>query len=153
MDTVAFTTGIGAALIAGTFLAFSSFIMAALARLPPPAGIAAMQAINITVINPLFMAVLFGTAALAGWLAARGFMQMNDRQVLMQGCGGAVYVLGVIGVTMACNVPLNTALAAANPASAEGAAFWASYLKDWTFWNHLRGLMALLAAGLILAGR
>ena len=146
-------TGIGAALIAGTFLAFSSFIMAALARLPPPQGIAAMQAINITVINPLFMAVLFGTAALGFWLAARGVMNWSDHMALIRGLGGAVYVLGVIGVTMACNVPLNNALAGADPASADGAVLWAVYLKDWTFWNHLRGLMACIAAALIFIAR
>ena len=38
--------------------------MSALARLQPAQGIAAMQAINITAINPLFMLALFGTAAL-----------------------------------------------------------------------------------------
>jgi hypothetical protein len=43
-------------------------------------------------------------------------------------------------VTMAFNVPLNNALAAADPASAEATSVWARYLKDWTLWNHVRGI-------------
>jgi uncharacterized membrane protein len=153
MPLLPFAAGIGAALIAGTFLAFSSFIMAALARLPPPQGIAAMQAINVTVLNPLFMFVLFGTAALCAWLAARGAMNLGDRQALLQGAGGAAYVLGVVGVTLALNVPLNNALAAIDAASSEGAAVWVAYLRDWTFWNHVRGLFAALSAALVFLAR
>ena len=53
---------LGCGLIAGVFFAFSAFVMSALARLEPPQGTAAMQAINITVINPWFMGVFMGTA-------------------------------------------------------------------------------------------
>jgi uncharacterized membrane protein len=48
---------------------------------------------------------------------------------------------------MVFNVPLNNALAAVDPASGEGAAVWADYLRTWTNWNHVRGLAALAASG------
>ena len=51
---VNFFAVLGTGLVAGIFLAFSSFIMAALAGLPSGNGISAMQAINITAISPLF---------------------------------------------------------------------------------------------------
>ena len=55
---------LGSGLVAGNFYAFSTFVMKALARLPSAQGIAAMQSINITVINPWFLGVaFFGTAA------------------------------------------------------------------------------------------
>ena len=54
---------IGSAMIAGLFYAFSTFIMQALGRLPTAAGAAAMQSINATILNPLFFALFFGTAA------------------------------------------------------------------------------------------
>jgi uncharacterized membrane protein len=38
---------LGAAMIAGVFFAFSSFVMPALARLPAAGGISAMQSINV----------------------------------------------------------------------------------------------------------
>jgi len=44
---------LGCGLMAGVFFAFSSFVMNALARLTPGEGIAAMQSINVAVINPL----------------------------------------------------------------------------------------------------
>lgn len=62
LATLTFIAAIGSGLIAGVFFAFSTFIMSALARLQPPQGIAAMQSINITVINPWFMMVFLGTA-------------------------------------------------------------------------------------------
>ena len=53
----------GCGLIGGVLFAFSSFVMNALARLPAAQGIAAMQSINVVVINPLFMTAFLGTAA------------------------------------------------------------------------------------------
>jgi uncharacterized membrane protein len=54
---------LGCGLVAGVFFAFSTFVMKALARLPAPQGIAAMQSINVIVINPWFMTAFLGTAA------------------------------------------------------------------------------------------
>jgi uncharacterized membrane protein len=54
-------------------------------------------------------------------------------------------------VTMAFNVPLNQALAAVEPASAEGGALWSRYLSAWTAWNHVRTSASLLAAASFIA--
>ena len=66
---------LGSGLIAGVFFAFSTFVMKALTQLPAPAGIAAMQSINVAAITPVFMTVLFGPAlacvALAVTVAVR----------------------------------------------------------------------------------
>jgi uncharacterized membrane protein len=59
------STLLGSAIIAGVFFAFSNFVMPALGRLPAVEGIVSMQAINVVVINPLFMAVFAGTAVLS----------------------------------------------------------------------------------------
>lgn len=56
-------SALGCGVAGGAFFAFSTFIMRALARLPAPQGIAAMQSINVVVITPLFMMALFGTGA------------------------------------------------------------------------------------------
>jgi uncharacterized membrane protein len=133
---------LGSGLIAGTFLAFSSFIMAAFVRLPAAQGIEAMQAINITVINPLFMAVLFGTALLGGYL---GYISYQSGVQSWTAAGAAIYVFGAIGVTLAMNVPLNNELAVLDPAMPESAQVWARYLRDWTFWNSVRGMAAAAA--------
>jgi uncharacterized membrane protein len=133
---------LGTGLIAGTFFAFSTFIMAALGRLPPPQGVAAMQAINITVINPLFMGVLFGTALLSAYV---GYVAFCSGVQPMAIAGALLYSVGAIGVTMAFNVPLNNELAALHSAAGDGGSVWARYLADWTFWNTVRGFAAAAA--------
>ena len=63
-------TALGCGLVAGVFFAFSTFVMAALKRLPAAEGIAAMQSINILAVTPIFMTTLFGTAVACLGLAA-----------------------------------------------------------------------------------
>jgi uncharacterized membrane protein len=137
---------LGCTLIAGVFFAFSNFVMNALSRLPPAQGIAAMQSINITVINPLFMTAFLGTAGSCIFLAVSSLLKwerINTTYSLL-GCG--LYLVGTVGVTMVFNVPLNDALARVDPSSIEGMKLWATYLSNWTFWNHTRTVAALAAA-------
>ena len=56
---------LGSALVGGIFFAFSSFVMKALARVPAAEGIAAMQSINVVVLNPSFLSAFIGTAVLS----------------------------------------------------------------------------------------
>jgi uncharacterized membrane protein len=144
-----FFAAIGCGLVAGVFFAFSTFVMPALARLQPSQGITAMQSINITAINPLFMVALFGTALACLILAVSALFKWQQSSTAYLLIGSLLYLVGTIGVTIACNVPLNDALATAKPESAEGATLWAKYLTDWTFWNHVRTVTALAAAALL----
>jgi uncharacterized membrane protein len=128
---------------AGVFFAFSTFVMQGLARLPPAQGMQAMQSINVTAVTPAFMSVLFGTAVAAmaaGVTALLSWQRPGSGWLLL---GGVLYVLGVIGVTAAFNVPRNDALAAVEPARADAALLWARYMSGWTAWNHVRAVAAL----------
>lgn len=138
-------SAIGCGLIAGVFFAFSTFVMQALARLPAAQGIAAMQFINITVINPWFMVVFLGTAITCILLMIGSLLnwQPGALYIIM---GSLFYLIGTFGVTIAFNVPLNEALAKVNPDSIEGANLWAQYLKNWTLWNHIRTVAAVAGA-------
>lgn len=149
LTIVILLAALGCGLIAGAFFAFSSFVMGALARLPAPQGIAAMQSINIVVINPVFLGVLFGTGALCIGLmiAALGRWPAPGSAWLL--AGGALYLVGTILVTMSCNVPRNNALAALDPAAADAAGYWTRYVAGWTAWNHVRAVAAALAAALL----
>lgn len=141
---------LGCGLVAGVFFAFSSFVMRALARLEPAQGIAAMQSINITVINPLFMTMLFGTAVACIFLAGSSLLRWHQPGAAYVLLGSLLYLVGTILVTIAGNVPLNEALAVAKPNSPEGASLWADYLARWTLWNHLRAAAALAAAAALI---
>lgn len=140
---------LGCGLVAGVFFAFSTFVMPALARLQPKEGIAAMQSINITAINPLFMLALFGTAATCLFLAVSSLFKWHQLGTIYLLIGSLLYLVGTVGVTIAFNVPLNDALATVKPDSNDGANLWASYLTNWTIWNHIRTIAALAAAALL----
>lgn len=149
---VTFATALGCGLVAGVFFAFSTFIMAALARLPAREGIAAMQAINVTVITPLFMLALFGTGVACLFLVGYSLFDLSSPQAFHVLSGGVLYFVGNVVVTILFNVPRNNALAAANPGSADGARVWAGYLITWTRWNHVRTVTALAAAAAFTLG-
>jgi uncharacterized membrane protein len=77
-------------------------------------------------------------------------LRWDGPSVALALAGGALYLVGSIGVTMAINVPLNNALALITPTSPEGANRWASYLMNWTAWNHLRTVASLAAMALFI---
>jgi len=142
-------SALGCGLIAGVFFAFSSFVMNALARLPAAQGIAAMQSINVTAPNPLFMTAFLGTAAACVILAVSSLLRRHEPGAAYLLAGSLLYLVGVILVTMVFNVPRNDALAAVAPASDEGASLWTNYLVSWTAWNHVRTAASLAAAALL----
>ena len=148
MEILTFAAVLGSGLVAGVFFAFSTFIMRALGQLPANQGIAAMKAINVTVINPWFFLAFLGTGVVCLTVAflAFGSAAGTHRAYLLAGC--ALYLLGCLLVTVAFNVPLNDQLASADPDSSGAAALWANYLSRWTFWNHVRTAASLAAAGL-----
>lgn len=146
---LALFSALGCGLVAGVFFAFSSFVMNALARLPAAQGIAAMQSINVVVINPLFMTAFLGTAVACVLLAVSSVLRRREPGAACLLAGSLFYLVGVILVTMAFNAPRNDALAAVAPAGVEGASLWTSYLGSWTAWNHVRTAASLAAAGLL----
>ena len=146
LPTLTLLAALGSGLIAGVFFAFSSFVMRALGRIPPAEGIAAMQSINIVVINPVFLSVFMGTAVLSAIAIVFSWLRWDQPGAGYLLAGALLYLIGTFLVTMAFNVPRNDALAAVAPASPEGARLWADYLSSWTAWNHVRTMAALAAA-------
>lgn len=137
---------LGCGLIGGVFFAFSAFVMSGLSRLPPPQGVAAMQSVNVTAVTPVFMTALFGTALACLGLGVSAALRWQQPGAAYLLAGSVLYLTGTILVTVAFNVPLNDALAAADPNSASGADLWARYLTTWTAWNHVRTVTSLAAA-------
>ena len=152
MYLVTLVAALGSGLVAGIFFAFSNFVMKALARVPPAQGVAAMQSINVVVLNRWFFAVFFGTAVCCLALAITSFVRWQRPGAGYLLAGSLLYLVGTIIVTIACNVPLNDALAAVDPSSADAGRVWTDYLKKWTAWNHLRTGAALAAAALFIVG-
>lgn len=163
MDTLALAASVAAGCVGGVFLAFVCIVMPALNRLPAPASIAAMQAINVAAVRPLFMIVLFGTAALCVLLVVLGFGDWSSQRGPLLVLGGGVYLIGAIGVTIVGNVPLNNRLAAVTPVatpvttpgarsdttSADAAEQWSRFVAPWARLNSVRTAASIAAAVLL----
>ena len=121
LPALAFAAALGSGLAAGVFFAFSAFVMRALRRLSAGAGMAAMQSINVAVINPLFLGVFLGTAAASAAAVVAAVVRRAEPGAAYLLAGGALYLVGTFGVTVLFNVPLNNALAAADPADPDEA--------------------------------
>ncbi|WP_328516566.1 anthrone oxygenase family protein [Tardiphaga alba] len=144
---LAFLAAIGSGLMAGLFFIFSVTIMSALGKLPVPAGIAAMQSINTTILNPLFLAAFMGTALVCVIIAVIAMLDWAGPASGWLVTGALLYVAGTFLVTIIFNVPMNDALAAATPDSSEAASLWTRYLAVWTGWNHVRTVTSTAALG------
>jgi uncharacterized membrane protein len=145
-----FAAAAGSAVTGGVLFAFSSFVMAGLNRLDPADAIRAMNAINVTAVRPAFMTVLFGTAGLAVATTVVGIGRRDTPGGRLLIIGSVVYLVGVIGLTMAYHVPLNNALARFDPATGDAQRTWADYYRGWTALNHVRALAGV--AGAVLLG-
>ena len=141
---------LGTALVAGVFFAFSSFVMPALARLPPSGGVAAMQSINVVVLNRSFLGVFLGSAACCAGLALHALLCWSCPGARLQLAGSALYLVGSLLVTRFCNIPYNELLARLAPDTELAAATWRRYIAGWSLWNHVRTAASLCAALLLL---
>lgn len=133
----------GSGLIAGVFFAFSSFIMRALAAVPN--SMAAMQSINLVVINPIFLGVFMGTAGIALASVIGSFFWWQKAGAAWLLAAGLLYFVGTFGATVIGNVPLNDSLAKVEATDPDTAVRWEDYVTRWTRWNHLRTVAATAA--------
>ncbi|MDX6743828.1 DUF1772 domain-containing protein [Actinocorallia sp. A-T 12471] len=138
-------SAVGAGVGSGVFFAFSTFVMRALGTLPPAQGVAAMQAVNRAAPHPLFMLVLFGTAATG---VAAGVTALRDTSApgAALTVAGAALALAPVVLTVVYHVPYNNRLDALDPLAPVTVDFWTAYLSRWTAVNHVRFLTGAAAA-------
>ncbi|MEL6416283.1 MAG: anthrone oxygenase family protein [Pseudomonadota bacterium] len=138
------------AIIGGVFSAFSEFIMAALRRTAPEAGIEAMQQINQTVIKTQFVAgillIAFFSVAFAVY-AVFAFDGLAQVAVIL---APLVYIPSVFLMTLAGNVPMNNKLERLSHTSSEAKAYWREYGRVWTRLNHPRSIGSVITAAVYL---
>lgn len=146
VDALALLICLGAGTVGGMFFSFSAFVMKALAELPASQGIAAMQRINVVVLNPLFLGVFVGTAVLSLAGMALSVLPWNAPRSPLLLVSGLLYFVGSFVVTMAFNVPRNERLARLDAQTSEAAAYWPTYLLEWTRWNHVRTVASAASA-------
>lgn len=154
---VTIITALSSSLLGGLYFVFSVVIMRALEKLPAEQGIAAMQSINLVILNPAFLGVFLGTAVGGVLLVAAAVFNWTAATPWLI-AGALVYIIASLGLTIVFNVPLNNELVAVSATDPASADVWKRYLTDWTFWNHIRtaaslGSAVLLMIGLVYLGR
>ena len=140
-------------LAAGVFFAYANSVMPGLRRTDDRTFVGAFQAVDKAIVNPLFMACLFGALVLAG-LAAGLQINADDSSVLPWAAAAFVLYLSAIIITVVVNVPLNNAIqAAGNPDHVDDLAAVRRQFNEakWAAWNIVRALVSAAALG-CLAG-
>jgi uncharacterized membrane protein len=115
--TAATTT---AGLTAGVFFDWHVTVMPGLGELPDAEFIAGFQALDRAIMNPSFIGGAFMGGA-ASLVAATVAHRQEPPRLRLLAAASAVYAIGVVGVTMAGNVPLNEKLAEVSVATASPA--------------------------------
>ena len=108
-----------------------------------------MQSINREAPTPLFMMLIFGTGAACVVLGTNAVLNLEDSASKYQLVACALYIVGVVFLTIVYHVPRNDKLDALDPNSAEAIAYWTTYLKEWVRANHVRTIAPLMAAALL----
>ena len=134
---------------------FSTFVMRGLDRTGPVSAITAMRGINAEA-NANAPSCWCTSGRRCSQSAVGVVAVVQFASPAADGCWRAPW-FGVLGavITMAFNVPLNIQLDAVDPAGlslADAAREWQAYLSNWTAWNHVRTVTAIVAAVLLLIG-
>lgn len=139
------------ALIAGLFYSYSCSVNAGLGRLTDREYLRAMQSINRVILNPWFFTSFMGTVImmpLSTWLLYR--YEGADSSFYFILAATIIYIVGVFGVTIAGNVPLNNMLDKVDLSSANVADIRRSFEIPWNRLNTIRTGSNILSLILLL---
>ncbi len=113
-----------------------------------------MQTINVAIINPAFLIPFMLTPLFLGAAAVAQYRAGNAGRAWTLGAAAVTYLVGVLGVTIGRNIPLNDALDAFDLAAAsegEISAERRSYERPWNRWHAIRTMASIAVLGLAAA--
>ena len=125
---------LAAGLQAGTYYTWASGVMPGLARTDDRTFVAAMQHMNVAIVNPVFMTTFLGAPLLAG-----AAVVVSTSAARPWAIAGLARALGTVAITAVGNVPLNDALAAGGSR--------ADFETAWVRWNIARTFTSTAALG------
>jgi len=145
------------AAIFGFFYAWVCSIMWGLDQMVPSAAIEAMNAMNASVRNGVFMPAFFGTPIVLVLVSALAWGTQRKTVALWLVAAALTYVLGAFIPTATVNVPMNQALMTTDMTQDADALaqIWATYSAKWQVWNIARtvasGVSLLMVGAALLA--
>lgn len=141
------------ALMAGLFYSWSVSVIPGLARVADDTYLKAMHAMNRAIQNPLFLLAFMGAVVLlpiCTWQQYTGTFSGRAGLLLAT---TVVYGVGVFGVTVVGNVPLNNLLDAADVhrlTTEQTAALRTTFERPWVRLHTIRTVAAVVALVLVL---
>lgn len=139
------------ALIAGLFYAYSCSVVLGLGKLSDAEYLRSMQHINREILNPVFFISFMGTAVLLP-VTSFLFRGQNPAFIFLL-LASIVYLIGVFGVTIFGNVPLNDILDQFN---SDGSTLEAikhmrgNFENRWNFFNNIRTVFSVISLCLVV---
>jgi len=137
-----------AGLAAGLFYSWDCAIVGGLGNLPDEQYLAAFQSINRVILNPYFFMSFMGSLILlpvAAWIT---YKTGSTSAFYFMLAAAILYIIGVFGVTVGGNVPLNDMVDKFDITNASSEAIKEMRLKFEANWNslqHIRAYAAILA--------
>ncbi len=145
---------VSSGLMAGLLYGWTVSVIPGLRRIPDSAYITTMQNINRAIINPAFIVPFMGLSVELTSGAISRFREGETRRGLLMAGAAATYAIGVVGVTIRRNVPLNNALDIFDSDSSSRSAIAArrhSYESSWNRWHYLRTVASVASFALAAA--
>ncbi|MDR2234865.1 MAG: DUF1772 domain-containing protein [Chryseobacterium sp.] len=134
------------ALIAGLFYAYSCSVVLGLGKLSDAEYLKSMQNINREILNPVFFLSFMGTAIL---LPVTTFLFRGQQPAfIFLLLASVAYLIGVFGVTVAGNVPLNNLLDQFDISGSSAEAIKKmreNFEGRWNFLNHIRAVFSVIS--------
>lgn len=149
-DIILILTTTAAALMAGLFYAYSCSVVIGLGKLNDLEYLKAMQSINKEILNPVFFAAFLGILPL---LPLNTYLHAHQANFWLLVFAMIVYLVGVFGVTVTGNIPLNNSLENFNILAADSEAIQAQralFENRWNTLNHVRTICSIITVVLLI---
>lgn len=139
---------LGSALITGFFWGWGVSAIPGLAKVSDRTYVSSMQSINKAILNPMFLIVFVGSVFLLVLAVIVAFANGDTRRGWWLTAAAVAYTVGVVGLTMVGNVPLNDQLEAFDSTGGTDADFAAArrdYEGPWNRLHYIRSTVGVFA--------
>ena len=152
-NSVLFLSVLTTALMAGLFYSWSISVMRGLKDLPDREFVLSMQAMNRAIQNPLFFVCFFGATLFLLISCYQQFSAPLNLEYCLLTASTLIYLVGVLGLTIFGNVPLNNMLNSFSVDGSTGDAISKMRLgfeSKWNYLNNIRTISAILSTCLLI---
>jgi len=142
-------------MMAGLFFAWSFSVMNGLSKIGDKEFLIAMQSMNRSIQNPIFFLFFFGTALLLPISTYLGYNKLPNGTFWLFLTATLLYWMGVMGVTILRNIPLNMMLdvfTIESKSPEEMGILRQQFEQRWNNWNMVRVFSSMAAFILLLVG-